>query len=117
MRFGLLLAIAIGVHNIPEGTAVALPLRANGATLTTCFWYAVLTSLPQPLLAVPAYLLLSTAQPLLTASLAFAGGAMIFLVLSELLPETLARCSRLDAAWSVTIGLLAMLGFTAALGL
>jgi ZIP family zinc transporter len=117
MRFGLLLAIAIAVHNIPEGTAVAMPLRANNASLASCFWYAVLTSVPQPLVAVPAYLLVSLAQPLLAASLGFAGGAMIFLVVAELLPESLARCSRVETAWGVTIGLVGMLGFTAALGL
>ena len=117
MRFGLLLAVAIAVHNIPEGTAVALSLRANGASLWACFWYAVLTSAPQPVLAVPAYLLMSTAQLLIPASLGFAGGAMIFLVVSELLPESLARCSRIDAAWGMTTGLVAMLGFVAALGI
>ncbi|MBI3494314.1 MAG: ZIP family metal transporter [Acidobacteria bacterium] len=117
VRFGLLLAIAIAVHNIPEGTAVALPLRANGASLWSCFWYAILTSVPQPIVAVPAYLLISVAQPLLPASLGFAGGAMIFLVVSELLPESFARCSKPATAWGVTTGLVAMLGFTAALGL
>ena len=117
VRFGLLLAIAIAVHNIPEGTAVALPLRANGTSLWSCFWYAVFTSLPQPILAVPAFLLVSIVQPLLPASLGFAGGAMIFLVVSELLPESLARCSAATTAWGVTVGLVAMLGFTAALGL
>jgi len=74
IRFGLLLAIAIAVHNIPEGTAVALPLRANGAPLWSCVGYAVLTSLPQPIVAVPSYLLVSVAQPLLAPSLGFAGG-------------------------------------------
>ncbi len=117
LRFGLLLAIAIAVHNIPEGTAVALPLRANGASLWTCAWYAILTSLPQPIVAVPAYQLIAVFQPLLAASLGFAGGAMIFLVISELLPESLQRCSRSETAWGVTTGLVAMLGFTAALGL
>jgi len=117
VRFGLLLAVAIAVHNIPEGTAVALPLRARGASLAACFWYAVLTSVPQPLVAVPAFLLISLAQPLLAASLGFAGGAMVFLVVAEMLPESLAQCSRLETAWGVTIGLVAMLGFTAALGL
>ena len=116
IRFGLLLAVAIAVHNIPEGTAVALPLRSNGASIHKCFGYAVLTSVPQPLVAVPSYLLLSLARPLLPASLGFAGGAMIFLVVSELLPESLARCSRPETAWGVTTGLVAMLGFTAALG-
>jgi zinc transporter ZupT len=117
VRFGLLLAIAIAVHNIPEGTAVAVPLRARGASVGACFWWAVVTSVPQPIVAVPAYLLISVAQPLLAASLGFAGGAMIFLVVAELLPESYASSSKLDTAWGVTIGLVAMLGFTAALGL
>ena len=117
LRFGLLLAIAIAVHNIPEGTAVSLPLRAAGASVWSCFWYSVLTSLPQPIVAVPAFLLLSLVQPLLPSSLGFAGGAMMFLVVSELLPDSLQSCSKNDAAWGVTGGLVGMLGFTAALGL
>ncbi len=117
LRFGLLLATAIAVHNIPEGTAVSLPLRAKGASVNACFWYSVLTSVPQPLLAVPAFLLIAVFQPLLPASLGFAGGSMIFLVISELIPESLVHCTRTEAAWGVTIGLVAMLGFTAALAL
>jgi ZIP family zinc transporter len=116
-RFGLLLATAIAVHNIPEGTAVALPLRARGASMARCAWYAVLTSLPQPLLAVPAFLLTSVFQPLVAPSLGFAGGAMIFLVVAELLPESLEKASRMEVAWAFTLGLVGMLGFTAALGL
>jgi zinc transporter, ZIP family len=117
MRFGLLLAVAISVHNIPEGTAVSMPLRNKGTSVWACFWYAVLTSVPQPLLAVPAFLLISIFQPLLPASLGFAGGSMIFLVVSELIPDSLTNCSKTDAAWGVTCGLVAMLGFTAWLGL
>lgn len=117
IRFGVLLAAAIAVHNIPEGTAVSLPLRAQGASVWRCAGYAILTSVPQPLLAVPAFLLTSLFQPLVAPSLGFAGGAMIFLVMSELLPESLESCSRTETAWSVTLGLVGMLGFTAALGL
>jgi ZIP family zinc transporter len=117
VRFGWLLALAIAVHNIPEGTAVALPLRATGVSMLRCIGYAVLTSVPQPLVAVPAFLLISFFQPLLAASLGFAGGAMIFLVVSDLIPESLALCSRSDVGWAVTVGLIAMLGFIAALGL
>jgi zinc transporter, ZIP family len=106
IKFGLLLTTAIAVHNIPEGTAVSLPLRARGASIV-----------PQPLLAVPAFALTSFFQPLVAPSLGFAGGAMIFLVMSELLPESLESCSRTETAWSVTLGLVAMLGFTAVLGL
>ena len=66
---------------------------------------------------VPAFLLTSVFQPLVAPSLGFAGGAMIFLVMSELLPESLQSCSRTDTAWGVTLGLVGMLGFTAILGL
>lgn len=117
IKFGLLLAAAIAVHNIPEGTAVSLPLRAKGASVWRCAWYAILTSVPQPLLAVPAFMLTSFFQPLVAPLLGFAGGAMIFLVMSELIPESLESCSRTETAWSTTIGLVGMLGFTAAIGL
>lgn len=116
-KFGLLLATAIAVHNIPEGTAVSLPLRARGASVARCAGYAILTSVPQPLLAVPAFLLTSLFRPLVAPSLGFAGGAMIFLVVSELIPDSLACCSKTETAWGVTVGLIGMLGFTAALGL
>ena len=105
------------MHNIPEGTAVSLPLRANGASVWRCVYYSILTSLPQPIVAVPAFLLVSIFQPLLPASLGFAGGAMIFLVIQELLPESFEHSSPTEAAWGVTIGLVGMLGFIAAIGL
>jgi zinc transporter ZupT len=117
VSFGLLMATAIAVHNIPEGTAVSLVLRQRGASLWQCIGYSLLTSVPQPLLAVPAFMLTSFFQPLVAPSLGFAGGAMIFIVMSELLPESFESCSRLETAWSVTLGLIAMLGFTAAIGL
>lgn len=117
IKFGWLLAVAIAVHNIPEGTAISLPLRANGASVAKCIWYSIITSLPQPIVAVPAFLLVSYFQPLLPASLGFAGGAMIFLVIQELLPESFAHASPTEAAWGVTLGLVGMLGFIAAIGL
>jgi zinc transporter ZupT len=117
IKFGWLLAVAIAVHNIPEGTAVSLPLRANGASIGRCVYYSILTSLPQPVVAVPAFLLVSLFQPLLPASLGFAGGAMIFLVIQELLPESFAHSTPTEAAWGVTVGLVGMLGFIAAIGL
>jgi len=115
-EFGLLLALAIAVHNVPEGIAVSLPLRAKGVSPLRCMGYAVLTSIPQPIAAVPAFLLVDYFQPLLPAGLGFAGGAMIFLVASELIPESLEHCSRDEAAWGVVGGLTLMLLITASLG-
>jgi len=117
LNFGLLLATAIAVHNIPEGVAVAMPLRARGISVTKCAGYAILTSAPQPIAAVPAFLLVSVFKPLLPLGLGFAGGAMIFLVAFELLPESLDRCTREQTAWSMMLGLIGMLWITSALGM
>jgi len=117
LQFGVLLALAIAIHNIPEGIAVSLPLRAKGVSVPACAGYAVLTSLPQPLFAVPSFLLVSAFQPLLPAGLGFAGGAMIYLVFAELIPDSLARCSKWETAWGVLVGLVVMLLLTSGLGL
>jgi zinc transporter ZupT len=117
VRFGFLLALAIAVHNIPEGIAVSLPLRAKDISVWACVGYAILTSVPQPLFAVPSFLLVSVFKPLLPAGLGFAGGAMIYLVIAELIPDSLARCSKEETAWGVMVGLVAMLLLTSGLGL
>lgn len=117
MKFGLLLATAIAIHNIPEGIAVSLPLRARGMSIAKCAWYSILTSVPQPVFAVPAFLLVSVFKPLLTAGLGFAGGAMIFLVAEQLLPESYEGCSRAETAWGVMVGLVVMLLLTSGLGM
>jgi ZIP family zinc transporter len=117
LRFGLLLAVAIAVHNIPEGIAISLPLRAKGVSVTKCAAWAVFTSIPQPVFAVPAFLLVSVFQPLLPFGLGFAGGAMIFLVASELMPDAIANCTKSETAWGFMIGLVLMLLLTSGLGL
>lgn len=115
LDFGFLLATAIAVHNVPEGVAVSMPLRARGLSVPACAGYAILTSVPQPIAAVPAFLLVSVFKPLLPLGLGFAGGAMIFLVARELLPESLERCTREQAAWAFMIGMTAMLWLTGSL--
>ncbi|MDP6461442.1 MAG: ZIP family metal transporter [Gemmatimonadota bacterium] len=101
---GTYIAIAIGIHNIPEGLAVALPLRLGGASLGRCFLLAFLTSLPQPIAAVPAAWLVWLAEPLMLPLLGFAAGAMIYLVLLELIPDALKRHDPPEIAWSFLAG-------------
>jgi len=101
---GLHLAIAIAIHNVPEGMAVAIPMRLGGASLWRCFWYAVATSLPQPLAAVPAALAVWFFEPLMLPMLGFAAGAMIFLVVVELLPDALETRQASEAAWAFVLG-------------
>jgi len=115
LEFGLLLALAIAVHNVPEGIAVSLPLRAKGVSALRCVGYAILTSVPQPVAAVPAFLLVEQFTPLLPFGLGFAGGAMIFLVAAELIPESLERCTKTEMAWGTMTGLALMLLLTAGL--
>ncbi len=111
-HFGLIMAIAIGVHNIPEGIAVSLPLKKDGNSTLRCAWASILTSVPQPLLAAPAALLAWFFEPLLPIGLGFAGGAMIYLVVSEMLPEAIEEGGHVRAAWGVMTGLCAMLLIT-----
>jgi zinc transporter ZupT len=108
-QLGTYIALAIAIHNIPEGLAVAIPLRAAGATIGRCFFAAFLTSLPQPIAAVPASMLSWFFQPLMPVLMGFAAGAMIFLVLLELLPDALSQEKPVTIAWWFTLGFCLML--------
>ena len=112
MHFGMIMAMAISVHNIPEGIAVSLPLKADGASTPKCALASILTSIPQPIMAVPAALLTWLFAPLLPIGLGFAGGAMIYLVLDDLVPESLKDGGRTLTAWGVMLGLCLMLLLT-----
>ena len=103
-QLGHYIATAIAIHNIPEGLAVAIPLRAHGASISKCFSLAFLTSLPQPIAAVPASLLVSIFSPLMVPFLGFAAGAMMFLVLVELIPDALEDQSANTIAWVFMFG-------------
>jgi zinc transporter, ZIP family len=117
LQFGLVMAIAISVHNIPEGIAISLPLKAENVSTRKCAWVSILSSLPQPLMAVPAALLAWMFEPLLPIGLGFAGGAMIFMTVAELLPEAIDEGGPMLTAWGVMLGLCAMLLITNLLSL
>ena len=112
MNFGVVMATAISIHNIPEGIAMSLPMRAEGESLLKCTLVSILTSVPQPLFAVPAALAFQYFQPWLPVGLGFAGGAMIYVVMVELIPDALESGSRPLAAWGVMIGLTLMLSLS-----
>lgn len=101
---GVYIAIAISIHNIPEGLAVALPIRSQGSSVWRGFFMAFLTSLPQPLAAIPASILVWLFEPLMLPLFGFAAGAMMFLVLVELIPDSLESQSRSTVAWSFMLG-------------
>jgi len=108
-NLGFYIALAIAVHNIPEGLAVSIPLRSSGVSIPRCFFAAFLTSLPQPIAAVPAAVFAWFFKPLMPLLMGFAAGAMIFLVVLELLPDAYEREKKTVISWSFVIGFCAML--------
>lgn len=82
------LAIGIGIQNFPEGFAVAMPLRRQGVSRFKSFWYGQLSAVVEPVAAVLGAVAVSFFTPILPYALAFAAGAMIFVVVEEVIPET-----------------------------
>ncbi len=99
------LALGIGIQNFPEGAAVSVPLRREGFSRLKSFWYGQLSGVVEPIAGVLGAAAVILMRPILPYALAFAAGAMIFVVIEELIPE-----SQLDKNTDVsTVG--AMLGF------
>jgi len=82
------LAVGIGLQNFPEGTAVSMPLRREGVATGTSFFYGQLSAVVEPIAGMIGVLAVTLATPLLPYALAFAAGAMIFVVVEELIPES-----------------------------
>ena len=100
------LTIGIGIQNFPEGAAVSVPLRREGLSKKESFWWGQLSAMVEPIAAVLGAATIVYADPILPYALAFAAGAMIFVVVEELVPEA-HRGKNGDIA---TMGV--MLGFT-----
>jgi zinc transporter ZupT len=114
--FGSFISLAIAVHNIPEGLAISLVLVPRGTSASAAGSWSIFSSLPQPLMAVPAFLFVLAFQPWLPFGLGFAAGAMIWMVFSELLPEALGQVRPGQAGITATLAILAMMLFQALLG-
>lgn len=99
------LAIGIGLQNFPEGMAVSMPLRREGLSVGKSFWYGQISGAVEPVAGVIGAAAVLLAQPILPFALAFAAGAMVFVVVEEVIPES-QRAGNGDLA---TLGL--MLGF------
>jgi zinc transporter ZupT len=111
VELGLFITLAIAVHNIPEGLAISLVLVPRGVSWTRAALWSVISSLPQPLMAVPAFVFVETFEPLLPYGLGFAAGAMVWMVFSELVPDALKEASGNLVAIIVTLSVLAMVAF------
>jgi zinc transporter, ZIP family len=113
---GLFVVLAIALQNIPEGTTSAIPMNDAGFSRRQQFWGAVLTSAPQPVGALVAYLLVEEISGLLPVSFAFAAGAMLALVVVEILPQAFTRTTWRQATAGAAVGAALMLALSAVLG-
>jgi len=111
MSLAVLITAAIAVHNIPEGLAISAVLRPQGVSVAGCAGWSVFSSLPQPLMAVPAYLLVDTFTAALPYGIGFAAGAMVLMVFLELLPEAYQSARKPRVALLVSVSLVGMILF------
>ncbi|PQO23946.1 ZIP family metal transporter [Rhodobacteraceae bacterium WD3A24] len=111
-ELGDFLTVAIALHNVPEGLAISLVMVPRGAGVLKAAWWSIFSSLPQPLLAVPAFLFVLTFQPFLPVGLGLAAGAMIWMIFAELMPDATRDASPETAGAVVTFSFAVMMGVT-----
>jgi len=110
------LALGIGIQNFPEGMAVSMPLRREGMSRLKSFWYGQLSAIVEPVAGVIGVVAVIVAAPILPYALAFAAGAMIFVVVEEIIPEA-ERSGNTDIATAgAMIGFVVMMVLDVALG-
>jgi len=95
-QLGLFTTAVIALQNIPEGLAISLLVVPRGGSVKRAAWSSIFSSLPQPLLAVPAFLFVTLFRPLLPIGLGLAAGAMLWMTVRELLPDAFSDDSRLQ---------------------
>lgn len=112
----LALTVGIGLQNFPEGMAVAMPLRREGISRGKCFWYGQLSGFVEPIAAVLGAGLVLVFEPLLPYALSFAAGAMIFVCVEELIPESQLGGHADAGTMGLIIGFAVMMGLDVGLG-
>jgi ZIP family zinc transporter len=106
---GIIIATAIGLQNMPEGLAVAFPLVRENYSRMKSLWYATLTGLVEPIGGFLGSALVSIIRPILPWGLAFAAGAMIFVVSDEMIPESHRKGFEREATFGLIIGFMIMM--------
>jgi ZIP family zinc transporter len=110
------LAIGIGIQNFPEGAAVSIPLRREGFSRPRSFWYGQLSGMVEPIAGVIGAIAVLSMRQMLPFALAFAAGAMIFVVVEDLIPEAQLNESTDVATVGALIGFALMMALDVALG-
>ena len=110
------LAVGIGIQNFPEGLAVSMPLRREGLPRFRCFWYGQLSAVVEPVAGVVGAAAILISRPLLPYAFGFAAGAMIFVVVEEVIPESQRRGGTDLPTAGAILGFVVMMVLDVALG-
>ncbi len=116
IELAMILAIGIGIQNFPEGFAVSMPLRRQGMSRKKSFFYGQLSAIVEPIFGVLGAWAVFTFTPILPYALAFAAGAMIFVVVEEVIPETQRDKNTDLATLGFMVGFVVMMSLDVALG-
>jgi ZIP family zinc transporter len=112
----LALTVGIAIQNFPEGVAVAMPIRGMGVSRFRSFWFGQLSAVVEPIAAVIGAAAVVAFRPLLPYALAFAAGAMIYVVIEELIPESQRNNNEDVATVATIVGFMVMMILDVALG-
>ncbi|XP_030610753.1 zinc transporter ZIP11-like isoform X1 [Archocentrus centrarchus] len=110
------LAIGIGIQNFPEGLAVSLPLHGSGVSTWKAFWYGQLSGMVEPIAGLLGAVAVVLAEPLLPYALAFAAGAMVYVVVDDIIPEAQVSGNGKLASWTSILGFVVMMSLDVGLG-
>lgn len=116
MGGAIALAVGIAIQNFPEGAIISMPLKNNGMGKLKAFWYGMLSGIVEPISSVITILLTNIVIPVLPYFLSFAAGAMIYVVVEELIPETQIGEHTDIGTIGVAIGFVIMMILDVALG-
>lgn len=116
LEFGIFITLAITIHNIPEGLAISLVMVPKGTSPIKAVGWSIFSSLPQPIMAIPAFLFVESFRQYLPIGLGLAAGAMIWMVFAELIPEALEKTSSHQVGLWLSIAILGMSAFQILIG-
>lgn len=112
----LMLAVGIGIQNIPEGAVVSLPIKGETGNSSKAFWFGTLSGAVEPIAAVLGLFLAYFLEPIMPWALSFAAGCMLYVIAEEMIPDAKGDPTSHSGVWAFIIGFVLMMSLDVALG-